>query len=137
MKEYFIWLVDTLYEWAKYAYDLFLGEEGFVWYPIDFGIEVLEWCLDNIPDISPILDQYMGDSLFGSTAHAHQQSETVMFGAMSVQSNSGAFVMPSFNVMNAFFPLVEFGFLLIIFLLIMTWVLVGRYILKLIPGLGG
>ena len=134
MGEYFIWLVDTLYEWAKYAYDLFLGEEGFVWYPFDFAIEMGEWFLSYLPDISALLTQFDG-----GTPGPFGQGEGAAMMATSGQSGMGtfSFVMALVGRMNAFFPLVESGILLVIYVIFMLIVLKVRLIFKVTPTLGG
>jgi len=134
METLFVWLVDTFYEWGKYAYDLFLGEEGFVWYVFDFGIDMGEWFLSLLPDLSALLVQFDG-----GTAPVPLQSEEGMIVSTSGQSpvSTFGFVMALIGRMNAFFPVVESGTLFVIYLIFMLIVLKVRLIFKLTPTLGG
>ena len=50
--------LETVSEFCVYLYEIFLGEEGFVWYIFDFGIWFGEWAVEQLPDFSSELVQY-------------------------------------------------------------------------------
>lgn len=62
---YYFWAVidyclEMAWGFGYFLYDLFLGEEGFVWYIFDFVIWVGELFLGFLPDLSEYVTQYRG-----------------------------------------------------------------------------
>ena len=95
---------------SSYSYDLFLGEEGFIWYLFDVGIELGDRVLEAFPDIDSLLIGYQ-----------------VPFDV----------VMNWMSALNVFFPVSEATFLLGIYLAFVGVVILVRIIIKAIPGEGG
>jgi len=102
------------WDFCFFLYDLFLGEEGFVWYVveqfIEFGIWIVEWLLLAFPDIAAIVTQYEG---------------------------TFSFAMRWIGMLDAFFPVTESLTLFGIYMGFMFVVLSVRLILKIVPGMGG
>jgi len=112
--DYFWAVVDyclqMAWDFGYYLYDLFLGEEGFVWYIFDFGIWAGNWFVENVmPDLSQVMSQYGGsfDTTIGLVSR-----------------------------LDDFFPVTEFFVLFGIYWTFIFVYLGCKLILKLIPGVG-
>jgi len=113
---YYFWavvdyIIGMVWDWCYYLYDLFLGEDGFVWYVFDCVIEWGDYFVTEVlPDLSSILGPY---------------------------APTFEFAMGLIGRLDAFFPITECSVLLGIYVAFMSIFLVCRFILKLFPGLGG
>jgi hypothetical protein len=107
MMDYCLFMV---WEFCYYLYDLFLGEEGFIWYPFDFLLIFSDEFVEIFPDLGGIVSDDGG--AFSYTMHL-----------------AGRF--------NQFFPVVESFYLLNIYLVFLTVYILIKLLLKVIPGLGG
>jgi len=102
--------LQMAWDFGFYIYDLFLGEDGFVWYLFDLVIWLGEWALSLSPDIAETVGQY---------------------------SEAFGFTMRLVGMMDRFFPVTESAVLFATYMAFMFIVLVFRWTIKLIPGLGG
>jgi len=102
--------LQMAWNFGYYLYDLFLGEDGFVWYILDFGIWAGKWFVDNVfPDLSQVVVQYEGsfDTTIGLVSR-----------------------------LDMFFPITEFFVLFGTFFAFVFFYLGAKLILKLVPGIG-
>jgi len=123
-RDWVIWIVDSIIDWfwdivsyligmvwdfCVYLYDLFLGENGFVWYIFDWAIMMGNWFISMFPNIGAFLQSYSG--AFNTTM--------ILVGKL-----------------NQFFPLTELVTLLGFYVTFMLLFLVVKFIMKLIPTIG-
>jgi len=104
------WFGGLVWDIGFYLYDLFLGEEGFVWWIFDFALSTGHWLLSNMVDVDEILRQYEGifDMALGFVGRLDQ-----------------------------FVPVTEGVALVTILIGLYVIIIIVRLILKLIPGMGG
>ena len=131
MFELFDWLISTLYDWAKYAYDIFLGEEnGFVWHLVEVVIGFADYALEQFPDFSEVVDYIDGGGNQGFVSN----------GIFAAQVNSAPQQMGVFGYagrmlwsFDVFLPVTESFFFLSLFIIFILLFLFFKYGLKLIP----
>ena len=104
------WLLDLGWKACESVYNLFLGDEGFVWYVFDFIIGLGDQFLEAFPDIGELLAPY-------------EQTFTT--------------VMTWMSALNAFLPVQEACYLSGIYVGFVAVLVLIRVILKAIPGTGG
>jgi len=118
----FIWGVvefclDMAWDFCVYIYDLFLGDEGFIWYIFDFVI----WFADA--GIDSLMTHFGSDGIAGVFDWFQPGVlQTVIVLAMGL---------------DKFFPVSEGITLLCSYLGFIVVVLLIRWCLKIVPGLGG
>jgi len=102
------------WDFCFYLYDLFLGEEGFVWYLVGefnkFVFWIGDWFFSSFPELAGQVEQYSG--AFSSS-------------------------LQWIGMLDQFFPLTECVTLFSVYMGFMFIVLAVRLCLKIIPGLGG
>ena len=104
------WISFFVWDWWTYLCEIFLGEEGFVW---KFFTQALEAALSLKESVPSLKDM----------ALEHQDSI--------------GFTMRLVGRLNQFFPVMEFAVLFGIFFLFLCVYILVKWILKLIPGMGG
>ena len=117
-KQWFWDIVDycigMVWDFCFYLYDLFLGEEGFVWWVVELFIDFALWQFDMICEAFPNFE----DGLKG-------------------YEDTFGYAMRLTGMLNDFLPVAESFVLMGVFLGFMLVVLACRLILKLVPGFGG
>jgi hypothetical protein len=111
----FIWgmvsyCINLVWDFFEYLYELFLGEDGFVWYIFDYMFFWFESAVEFFPDIGFLFGQYQGPFTFA---------------------------MQLVGRMNQFFPVMESASLLAIYLMFLFLYIVIKIVLKAVPGMGG
>lgn len=105
------WFADLVWAVGEFLYDLFFGEEGFVWMIFDYGLYWIEhgmaYMLEYIVDV---------------------------FGWYGPEVE---FSMQLIGRLNHFVPVVESGLLLTFYMAFLMVFIIVKWVLKLIPGLGG
>jgi hypothetical protein len=114
------YVIKMVWGFCYYLYDLFLGENGFIWYGFDFICNQCEWALSEFPDLSEFLDTPLGASRAAAAASPQSVFSTVM-------QLIGRF--------NQFFPLTECGILILLFLLFLLVFLLFKYMLEIMQAM--
>jgi len=104
------WLLDLARDFYKYLYEIFLGNDGLLWYPFKTGIWLGNQLLEVFPDVGALLEQY--------------------------RQPVGLF-MALMGTLDSFFPITEMLYLIGIYLGFISVMIVVRIVLKVVPGLGG
>jgi len=112
--EYINFVTELIGTVGNLFYDfLFDGEEGFVWDVCMWGVDLGCWIWDQLESVHDV---------FG-------EPFTKYGGAVS-------WAVGWISKLNQFFPIVEAGYLFGLFLSFIFFFLIGKTILKLIPGIG-
>lgn len=104
------YVIKMVWDYCFYLYNLFLGEDGLIWYPFNFLLECGNWLLDQMPNFGEVILGYGG---------------------------TFSFTMAFVGRLNQFFPLTESAVLLGIYIIFMMVFLLFRLLMKVVPGLGG